>query len=210
MIHVLIADDHDIVRQGLRNILNDESDIKVVGEASCGYEVINILKKIQIDVAVLDISMPGLAGLELLSQIKSYYPRLPVLFFTMHPEHRYGVRAMRGGAMGYITKDKTVDILIQAIRKVFRGGIYVGEQLGELIAHGLHTRNGKQMHELLSNREYQVMSLIAKGMSTKEIADNLSLSTGTIYTHRERIFDKMKMRTNTEVVYYAISNDLVE
>ena len=210
MIDIFIADDHEIVRVGLRNVLSNESDMKVVGEASGGYEIIDILKKIHVDVAVLDISMPGLTGLELLSQIKSLYPRLGILFLTMHPEHRYGVRTMRGGAMGYVTKDQAVDVLVQAIRKVYRGGIYVSEKLGELIAHGLHGRNEKQMHELLSNREYQIMSMLAKGLNTKEIAGNLSLSPGTVYTHRERIFEKMKMRSNSEIIYYAITNDLLE
>ena len=210
MIRVLIADDHEFVRKGLRNFLEGECGINVVAEASNCLEVIDVLRENYVDVAVIDISMPGGSGLDVLQQIKKYRPNLPVLFLTMHSENRFAVRALKSGAAGYITKESAPKELVKAIRKVVRGGTYVSEHLAEMLAYGLHSKDAKPIHETLSNREYQIMLLIAKGESIKGIACGLSISAGTVYTHRERILEKMRMRTNVEIAHYAVLNGLVD
>ncbi len=210
MIRVLIVDDHEVVRRGLKNLLDGESDVVVAGEAGNGPEVFRVLRRNHFDVAVLDISMPGAGGLDILSQLRKQHPKLPVIILTMHPENRFGFRALKAGAAGYITKDRAPKELVAAIRKVATGGTFISEPLVGMLAYGLRSGDGKPIHEMLSNREYQIMRLIAAGKSIKEIAGGLSISVGTVYTHRERILEKMRMRTNVEIAHYAVVNGLVD
>ena len=210
MIRVLIVDDHEVVRRGLKSLLGGESDVVVAAEAGNGHEVFRALRRNHFDVAVLDISMEGESGLDLLPQLRKQHPKLPVIVLTMHPENRFGFRALKAGATGYITKDRAPKELAQAIRKVATGGTFISEPLVEMLAYGLRSRDAKPIHETLSDREYQIMRLIASGKSIKEIAGDLSISGGTVYTHRERILEKMRMRTNVEIARYAVQNRLVD
>jgi two-component system, NarL family, invasion response regulator UvrY len=210
MLKVLIADDHALIREGLKKILKAAQDISVIREAQNAREVIEEAKKGDLDVVVLDISLPGKSGLELLKDLKQYYPKLPVLMLSMHPEDRFAVRALKAGAAGYVTKESAVDELIKAIRKVVQGRKYVSPQLAEKLAFALETDTGKPVHENLSDREYQVMCLIAGGKSVRQIASELFLSMSTVNTYRARILQKMNMRTDAELIRYAVQNQLVD
>lgn len=210
MIKILIADDHTIVRKGLKQILSETSDMVVAGEAGNGQEVLDKVRKNGYDVILLDISMPGRSGLDIMRELKTEYPRLPVLVLSMYPEEQYAVRVLRAGASGYLTKESAPDELIAAIRKVVVGKKYVSSSLAEKLAFYLETDTGKPLHETLSDREYQVMCMIASGKTVGDIAENLSLSVKTISTYRSRILEKMKMSTNAELTHYAIQNKLVE
>ncbi|MDZ7260622.1 MAG: response regulator transcription factor [candidate division KSB1 bacterium] len=210
MIKVLIADDHAIVREGLKRILSETSDMVVADEASTGQEVLDKVWENDYDVVVLDISMPGRSGLDILKQLKSEKPELPVLVLSVHPEEQYAVRVLRAGAAGYLTKESAPDELIAAIRKVSLGRKYVSTSLAEKLAFDLERDAGKPLHETLSDREYQVMCMIAKGKTVKEIAEELSLSVKTISTYRARILEKMNMKTNAQLTHYALQNRLVD
>lgn len=210
MIRVLIGDDHAIVRQGLKQILSDEKKQFICGEAENGQVVLDkVLKEIW-DVVILDISMPGLSGLEILKEIKKNKPKLPVLVLTMHSEDQFALRSIKAGAAGYLKKDSAPDELVRAIKKVVDGGKYVNQQLAEILASDIERDLDKPLHDRLSDREYQVMRLIASGRTSKQIADELSLSIKTISTYRARLLEKMKMKTNAELTHYAIQNKLVE
>ena len=209
MIKVIIVDDHLIVREGLKQIISDTSDISVVDEASNGQEAINKIRNNDCDVLLLDISMPGRSGLEILKEIKSELPKLSILILTMHPEEQYAVRVLRAGASGYLTKESAPDELIEAIRKVSDGGKYISSTLAEKLAFNLEIDTGKPFHQTLSDREFEVMCMISSGKTVTEIADDMSLSVKTISTYRTRILDKMRMKTNAELTYYSIKNDLV-
>jgi len=209
VIKILVADDHAIVREGLKQILVETSDIIVAGEASDGNQALNQVRKGDYDLVLLDIAMPGLSGLEVLKQLKSERPDLPVLMLSMYPEEQYAVRTLRAGASGYLTKQSAPDELIAAIRKVCMGGKYVTSSLAENLAFYLEMDSDRPAHELLSDREYQVMLMIGSGKRVKEIADELSLSVKTISTNRSRALRKMGMKTNAEFTYYAIKHDLV-
>ncbi len=209
-IRVLIADDHVLIREGLKKILRTASDLKVTGEAQSGDEVLEHVNREPVDVVVLDISMPGKSGLEVLKDLKLQYPKIPVLILSMHPEDRFATRSLKAGAAGYLTKDCAAEELINAIRKVVGGRKYVSVSLSEKLAFQLETDIGKPLHETLSNREYQVMCMIALGKSPKEIANDLTLSVNTINTYRARILDKMKMTKDAELIRYALQNRLVE
>lgn len=209
MIKVIIVDDHLIVREGLKQIISDTSDISVVAEASNGQEAINKIRNYDCDVLLLDISMPGRSGLEILKEIKSELPKLSILILTMHPEEQYAVRVLRAGASGYLTKESAPDELIEAIRKVSDGGKYISSTLAEKLAFNLEVDTGKPFHQTLSDREFEVMCMISSGKTVTEIADEMSLSVKTISTYRTRILDKMRMKTNAELTYYSIKNDLV-
>ena len=209
MIKVIIVDDHLIVREGLKQIISDTSDISVVDEASNGQEAINKIRNNDCDVLLLDISMPGRSGLEILKEIKSELPKLSILILTMHPEEQYAVRVLRAGASGYLTKESAPDELIEAIRKVSDGGKYISSTLAEKLAFNLEVDTGKPFHQTLSDREFEVMCMISSGKTVTEIADEMSLSVKTISTYRTRILDKMRMKTNAELTYYSIKNDLV-
>lgn len=210
MIKILIADDHAIVRRGLKQILTETADMVVAGEAHNGQELLEKMRSDQWDVVVLDISMPGRGGLDILKQLKSERPKLPVLMLTIHPEDQYAVRVLRAGASGYLTKESAPDHLVEAIRKVARGGKYVSPHLAERLAFNLESISEQPLHEALSDREFQVLRLIASGKTVKEIGEELSLSVKTISTYRTRILEKMKMKNNAEMTHYAIQQKLVE
>ena len=210
MLRILIADDHPIVRQGLGQLIAKTTDMVVADEASNGLEVLNKARASHYDVVLLDISMPGLNGLDIIRQLKKESPRLPILILSMHSEEQYAVRAFRAGASGYLTKQSAPDELLAAIRKVSRGGKYVSSSLAERLATDLEIGVEQLPHETLSNREYQVMLMIAAGKTVAEIAEELLLSVPTISTYRSRILQKMQMKNNVELANYAIRNQLLE
>jgi two-component system, NarL family, invasion response regulator UvrY len=208
MLRILIADDHPIVRKGLKQILSDEPDIEYVGEARNDSEVLNLLYAEDWDAVVLDITMPGRGGLEVLTDLRRLYPKIPVLILSIHPEDQYAVRALKEGASGYMNKETAPEELVRAIRKIIKGGKYVSSSLAEQLASMLG--NDAPLHERLSVREYQVMILIASGRTITEIADEMSLSVKTISTYRSRILEKLGMTNNVEITRYAIKYKLIE
>jgi len=210
MIKTVIADDHPIVRAGLKQILVDASDIEVTAEAGDGHELLKLIRKGGIDVVLLDLTMPGLMGLDALKQMRVENPNLPILVLSMHPEDQYGIRVLKAGASGYLMKSAAPDQLVVAIRKVYRGGKYVSPSLAEKMAFGLQTGTSGLPHEALSDREYQVLCMIASGKTVKEIAGELSLSEKTISTYRTRILEKMNMKSSAELTHYAIKLNLVD
>lgn len=207
MTKILIADDHAIVRSGLRQILINEPDLEVAGEAQNGAEVLDLIRRERWDVLVLDVGMPGRSGIETLREVKRERSALPVLILSIYPEDQYAVRAIRAGASGYLTKDSAPDELVRAIRKVLRGGKYVSETITARLFQALEDAN-LLPHELLSDREYQVLCLIASGRTITEIAGDISLSVKTVSTYRVRLLEKMRMKTNAELTHYAIKNNL--
>ena len=210
MIKTVIADDHPIVRAGLKQILADASDIEVAAEAGDGHELLRLIRKGGVDVVLLDITMPGLMGLDALKQVRVENPDLPILVLSMHPEDQYGIRVLKAGASGYLMKSAAPDQLVGAIRKVYRGGRYVSPTLAEKMAFGLQTGARGLPHETLSDREYQVLCLIGSGKTVKEIAAELSLSEKTISTYRTRILEKMDMKSSAELTHYAVKLNLVD
>jgi two-component system invasion response regulator UvrY len=209
MVNVFIADDHALIREGLKKTLKAEPDLVVAGEASNALGLFQALRQNPVDIVLLDISMPGESGLDALKEIKQEYPRLPVLILSVHPEHRFAVRALKAGAAGYVTKDTAVEELVQAIRKIVGGGKYVSVSLAEKLVEELETGD-KLPHETLSDREFQVMRMLAAGKTRNEIADELSISLSTVNTYRIRIMEKMKVQTNADLTRYAIEHGLIE
>jgi len=209
MIRILIADDHPIVRRGLKQILAEEPDFSVVGEAQDGAGVRALLLEQPCDVLVLDINMPGSSGLEMLQEITESQPNLPVLIMSIHPEEQFGVRALRAGAAGYLTKETAPEELVNAIRKVHAGGKYVSPSLSEKLVSAIQTDSDRPPHELLSNREYEILCLLASGRTVSQIAEQLILSVKTVSTYRTRILEKMNLHTNAELIHYALSRQLV-
>jgi two-component system invasion response regulator UvrY len=210
MINVLIADDHALIREGLRKTLNGEPDIKLVGDAGNVVELFKQLEQLVVNIILLDITMPGQSVLDALKELRQKYPHIPVLILSFHPEHRFAVRALKAGASGYITKQSATEELVQAIRKVISGGKYVSAALAEELATDLDMASGKLPHETLSDREFQVMRLIADGQKSSEIAEALSVTTSTVNTYRMRIFEKMNMQSNVELARYAVEHGLIE
>jgi DNA-binding NarL/FixJ family response regulator len=210
MIRVLIADDHTLVRKGLRQILLESGAVKVADEAKDGKETIVKVSANPYDVVLLDISFPGRSGIDVLKQVKSLRPKLPVLILSMHPEEQYAVRALRAGAAGYLTKESAPDELIEAIRKAAKGGKYITASLADKLAAEIGEPSEELPHERLSDREYQVMCMIASGKTVKEIGGELNLSVKTISTHRARILMKMNMRNSAQLTHYAIKYKLVD
>jgi len=210
MIRVLIADDHAIVRDGLKQIFKETTDIIVAGEAANGIEVIDKIKFEKYDLVVLDISMPGLCGLDVLKYINLHNPTLPVLVLIMYSEDHYAIRVLKAGASGYLTKESAAEQLISAVRRISEGHKYVSLDLAEKLADSLDTNHRKSGHEALSDREFQVLRLIGSGMTVGEIAEELSLSVKTISTNRTRILEKMGMKNNAELICYAIRQNLVK
>ena len=206
---ILIADDHPVVRRGLRQIMTDEIESVEVGEAGDGREVLEQLKRTDWDVVLLDVSMPGASGLEVLRILKEDHPSLPVLVLSMHPEDQYAVRAFRAGASGYLTKGSATEELVNAVRKVTSGGRYVSPTLAESLAQHLYAEAERSGHAGLSDREHQVLLLIGSGKTVGEIAQEMSLSVKTISTYRTRLLEKMGMRNNAELMQYAIRQGLV-
>jgi len=209
MIKILTVDDHGVVREGIKRIVSKEPDMIVTGEASNYGEVLDLISKNDYNIVLLDISMPGRSGLDILKQIKEQKPNLPVLVLSMHPEEQLALRTLKIGSSGYLTKESAPEELIDAIRKVASGGRYVSLSLAEKLTFYLNDNIEKPLHEKLSNREYQVMCMIASGKTIKEIAKELSLSVNTISTNRARILKKMKIKTNAELTFYAISYGLI-
>jgi DNA-binding NarL/FixJ family response regulator len=209
MIRILVADDHAVVREGLKQILGDNPEMVLAGEARSGEEALDKVREGQWDVVVLDISLPDRSGLDVLKQIRSERPDLPILVLTMHAEEQYAVRVLRAGAAGYLTKESAPEQLVAAIKKVARGGKYVSPALAEDLAFHLLSHPQKPLHETLSDREFQVLCMIASGKKSKEIADELCLSIKTVSTHRARILQKMRMKSNAELIHYSIRNRLV-
>jgi len=209
-IKVLVADDHPIVRRGVKQIIEESSDMVVSGEASSGSEVLDRVAESDYDVLLLDISLPGRSGLDILKQVKSMKPTLPVLVLSIYPEDQYAIRALKSGASGYLTKGRAPEELKEAVRKISKGHKYITSSLAEKLADRLSGGMGELPHETLSDREYQVMCMIASGKMVSRIAEELSLSVKTISTHRSRLLKKMALKNNAELTRYAIEHNLLD
>jgi DNA-binding NarL/FixJ family response regulator len=207
---ILIADDHPIFRAGVKEILLKEKDVESIGEADTGHKVLELARKQRWDVVLLDLTMPGKDGLEALQELRRERPALPILVLSAHPEDQLALRLLRSGAAGYLTKDKAPEVLLTAIRKVLRGEKYISESLAEKIALDTVSGATESLHETLSQREYQVMIMLAAGKTAKEIAKQLFLSIRTVSTYRARVLEKMKMKTNAELIRYALQNKIVD
>jgi len=210
MIRVLVADDHAIVRSGLRRILDQTSDIAVEGEAASSAELWPLVCEGRWDAVVLDVNLPGRSGLEMLADIKRERPELPVLILTVYSEEQYAVRALKAGAAGFLTKESAPEKLIEAVRKIAQGGRFITPEVADRLAVSVARGKEGPPHESLSDREFQILKMIASGKTVSQIGVELSLSVKTISTHRTRILKKMKMKTNAELTHYAIRNQLVE
>jgi two-component system, NarL family, invasion response regulator UvrY len=210
MIRLIFADDHPVVRRGLRQLLADQTDMMVVGEASNADEMVALLQTQACDVLVTDISMRGRSGLDALKEVKREHPKLPVLVLSMYPEDQYGVRAMKLGASGYVSKESAAEELVQAIRKVVTGEKHLSAALASRLAMNLPIAAGRPLQEVLSMREHQVLCMIATGNSLTEIADELGLSLQTVSTYRARIVEKMGMESNEQIIHYVFSNGLMD
>jgi len=210
MMKMLIVDDHPIYRNGLKQLLCDSFDRVDVDEANSGCDMLNKLSKSDYDVVLLDIDMPGRNGLEMIKDVKKEKPKLPVLMLSAYPEEQYAIRAMKSGASGYLTKKSVPWELIEAIRKSLQGGKYLTSTLAERLAFAIEDDYSKPPHERLSNREYQVMCMIAHGSTVKDISGELSLSESTISTYRGRILKKMGAKKNSEIISYAVKNGLIK
>ena len=206
---ILIADDHTIVRKGIKQILAEIPEVTVTDEARNGQEVLQNVWDNDYDIVLLDITMPGRSGLDILKQLRTDKPALKILILSMHPEEQYAIRAFKAGASGYLTKESSPNELIDAIRKISVGKKYVSSSLAETLASHLETKSEKPLHDMLSDREYEVMCMIASGKTVKEIAAELSLSVKTISTYRARILEKMNMKNNAQLTHYTIQNRLV-
>jgi len=210
MKRILLVDDHEVVRDGVRRILDKQPGATTFGEAGTAPEALELVREQDWDVVLLDISLGGRDGLEVLKEIKQLRPRLPVLILSMHSEELFARRALKAGAAGYVTKGSPRAELAQAVDEVIKGGVYVSPTLAEKLVLDLREGTDRPPHETLSDREFEVLRLIASGKTVGEIADILSLSAGTISTYRARILEKMGMKTNAELTHYAIQNKLVE
>lgn len=210
MIRVAIADDHRIVREGLKQLLATEDDIAVVGEAVNGHEVLARIRDTELDVLVLDLSMPGKTGMDLIKQIKSEKPKLRIVVLTMHAEHQYAVRAIKAGASGYLTKDSASSQLVDAIRKVAAKGAFISAEVAERLAHEAHGTHEGLPHETLSDREFQVLRLLVAGESLTDIGRQLNLSVKTVSTHKTHIMQKMDIDNQADLIRYAIEHQLTD
>jgi DNA-binding NarL/FixJ family response regulator len=211
MIKVLLADDHSIVRAGLRRIIEDSADMEVAAEASDGREAIHLVQETAPDILVVDLSMPGLDGLEVIARLHGLFPKLPILVLTMHEEEQYVIRAFGAGAMGYITKRSAPEQLVAAIRKVHAGGRYLSDAAAELVAlHLAKGTPGRSLLDSLSNREIQVLRRLALGQTTREVAEAYHISTKTVDTYRFRLLRKLNLRNNAELSRFAIQQGLIE
>ena len=208
MIHILIADDHTIVRKGLKELVEYTKEIVVIAEAKNSAEVMNQMSAVQFDVVVLDINMPGRSGLETLKEIRKLYPNIPVLILSMYPEEQYAVRVIRSGAAGYLTKDSAPEELINAIKIVAGGKKYINIKIAEQLVKHFDQSIDKPAHEVLSDREYEIMLKIASGMTITEIANDLSLSVKTISTYKSRLMQKIDLKNTNELVQYVLNNKL--
>jgi len=207
---VLVADDHAIIRDGLKKILADTDDMVVAGEAANGNATLEKVRERDWSLVVLDISMPGRNGLELIKLIRNERPKLPILIFSMHHEEQYGVRAIRAGASGYLSKDGDTDLLLPAMRKIASGGVFISPRLAELLAAEISPNTHEQPHTKLTDREFEVFSRIVRGVSLTAIAEEFSLSIKTVSTHKSHILAKMNMASQVDLVRYAIEHDLLD
>ena len=210
MIHILVADDHAIVRAGVKQIIADMPDVKVTAEASRGSEVIELITNSTFDLVLLDIAMPGQSGIEVLKQIKSLKPELPVLMLSIYPEEQYAIRALRAGSAGYLTKESAPAELIKAIRSISGGKKYITASLADSLADAVGNNNNDPHHKNLSDREFQVMCMLVNGKTVSEIAKELNLSPKTISTHRTRLMNKMNMKKNSQLNHYAREHGLID
>jgi DNA-binding NarL/FixJ family response regulator len=210
MIRVVVADDHTIVREGLKQLLNAAGDLQVVGEAQNGHEVIERVRSDDFDLLLLDMSMPGKSGIELIKQVRAERPKLRILVLSMHEEHQYAVRAIRAGAAGYLTKESASRQLVDAIRKVASGGAFISSEVAQQLALGAMPDAKGAPHESLSDREFQIFLLVAGGRAVSDIARELNLSVKTVSTHKANILQKMGMTTSAELIRYALSNRLLD
>jgi len=209
-IRVMIADDHAIVRQGLRQILSDTEDLEVAGEACNGVEALHLSRQGEWDVVLMDVSMPDRNGIDALKLIKKEQPRLPVLILSMYPEDQYAIRALKAGAAGYLTKQSAPDLLVTAIRQVASGKKYVSPELAMELAEAISEDTDRPLHEKLSDREYQTLCMIASGKTLTQIAEELNLSVKTVSVYRARLLEKMRLRNNAELTHYGLKYGLVE
>jgi two-component system invasion response regulator UvrY len=207
---IIVADDHVVVRKGILQVLQGADDVKVEGEASSGPELLDKLRKEKWDALIMDLHMPGISGMDLLRQVHAIRPGLPVLILTVQPEDLYARRLLQAGASGYLTKESLVDELLVAVRKVCSGKRYVSESLAEQLAFAMDSSSERAPHESLSDREFEVLRLLASGMTPTEIADKLCLSVKTVSTYRTRVLEKMSMKTNADLMRYALKAGLVE
>lgn len=210
MLKVLVVDDFPLFRRGVRDLVVEGFHGAKIGEAGNSYEMLDLLRRKPWDVAVMDISMPGMNGLDALKQVRQEFPNLPVLILSMYPEDQYAIRMFKAGADGYLNKSSAPEELVKAIKKVHEGGKYVSPSLGEALAFTVNPGADKDPHQLLSDREYEVLCLIGSGKTISQIADSMNLSVTTISTYRARILEKMRMKTNAELARYAIQKSLVE
>ena len=210
MIRIVVADDHTIVREGLKQLLGAAGDLQVVAEARDGHEVVERVRALEFDLLLLDMSMPGKSGIELIKQVRAEKPKLRILVLSMHEEHQYAVRAIRAGAAGYMTKESASRALVEAIRKVAAGGAYISAEVAQQLALGAMPDAQGPLHAALSDREFQVLKLIADGGSVSDIAEQLHLSVKTVSTHKANILQKMNMTTQAELIRYAIAERLVD
>ena len=208
MIRVVIADDHQILREGLKQLLLAAGDLDVVGEAGDGQEVLERMRTLQFDVLLLDMSMPGKSGVELIKQVKAEKPKLRILVLSMHEEHQYAVRAIRAGASGYLTKESAAAQLVAAIRKIAAGGAFISAEVAERLALDAMPHAEGPLHAALSDREYQVFRLLVTGRTVSDIAEQLHLSAKTISTHKARLMEKLQVDNNAALVRYAVSHRL--
>jgi two-component system invasion response regulator UvrY len=205
---ILIVDDHAVIHQGLKRILDDEFQGATFGEARHSQEALDLVSRERWDLVILDVDLPGRGGLDVLKQVRAEHPKLPVLMFSMHSEEQFAVRALKAGASGYVAKDSASERLVEAIRKAIRGGRYVSAALAEKLAADLSRDVSPVSHEILSDREFEVMRMIAEGKTTTAIADLLSLSVKTVSTYRARILEKLQLETTSELIRYAINHGL--
>lgn len=206
---IIIVDDHELIREGLKKVTARESDIEVIGEASDSDELFQLLDKHEVDIVLLDISLPGRSGIDIITDIKVQAPNTKILILTMHPEDRFAVQALRAGASGYITKNNASKSLVGALRKINDGRKYISSNLAEQLATELEMNYEKPLHESLSTREFEVMRLIVQGKAVKDIADMLSISVNTVASYRARILEKMKMKSNAEMIRYAVEKKIM-
>lgn len=209
-VRVLIADDHAIVRQGLKQILQDTQDLAAGGEAASGQQAIKMLREGKWDVVLLDISLPDKNGIEVLKQLKKEHPQLPVLILSMYSESQFAVRSLKAGASGYLCKQSAPEQLVTAIRQVAQGRKYLSPQMAEELANSIGADSERPPHESLSDREFQTLRMIASGKTLSQVAAELSLSVKTVSVYRARLLEKMKLKNNSELTHYAIKNHLVE
>lgn len=210
MIRIVIADDHDIVRAGLKQIIADEEDMEVAGESNSGEKLLELIKKHDYDVVLLDLKMSGMNGIEVMKHIKAIKPSVPVIVLSMHAEDQYAVRTIKAGASGYLTKETAGDNLISAVRRVAAGGKYISPTLAETLAESVAGGGNELPHENLTDREFQVLCMIASGKTVSEIGAELFLSVKTISTYRQRILEKMNMKNNSEITHYVIKNNILD